>query len=532
MLSCTKWTVVFLSVLCLSVVDLCDSKLRKLSASDTSSPSTPNSSSKSWLGQAEEGSSDKEKKTPPVKAVVHGEGEEYTAHVPSAQPSSSWSKSSSTNSSFGSTSNVPCTRFMQYDPKTLILNQVNLYENPDNFFSSTMMRTCHLHNIDFKSIMPRKLHSYVWIAYAGDSLARELFMGAVQRFTDYKPTWKGWDPDREWERQPLLGKHLGPSSDAEVSNYTNTYHKAKLVCCKLPYSEEIKHSGYSVNDQESCLFALHQDTVFFEDKQYMAEKIERLKLYLFEDINEYINDFVSPLFFGKFKCVSFSWAPKYSDAVTTLGELYQPNDHFYPSAVVMNMGLHDMNGYIQPDLDQLVKVTNEYHNKHQTMFILHSPSHIWFSAPEYDGNFTMKAIDKIIDSVEEALPKWTAVNNRYLDLFNLTQAMHKLPHCSRPDGIHFQARYLTAIFCYLYLKSSTLLFTRLHSQISGLIFSLNDDFINSPRCIHRCGYQAIVTQWDFNWLRYLGVIRHSLSEEELKDHYAHLFVAQHAPSKR
>merc|ERR1719247_433609 len=110
-----------------------------------------------------------------------------------------------------------------------------------------MMKTCHLHNVDLKSIMPRESLSYVWIAYVGDSLARELFMGAVQRFTDYKPTWKGWDPDREWERQPLLVKHLGPSSDAE----------------------EIKHSGYSVNDQESCLFALHEDTVFFEDKEYM-----------------------------------------------------------------------------------------------------------------------------------------------------------------------------------------------------------------------------------------------------------------------
>ena len=232
---------------------------------------------------------------PPVKEVVEGDGEKNRAHSsPSAQPSSSYSSSSSaTNSS----SNRPCTSFMTYDPNTLTLNQVNLYENPDNFFSSTMMKTCHLHNVDLKSIMPRESLSYVWIAYVGDSLARELFMGAVQRFTDYRPTWKGWDPDREWERQPLLGKHLGPSSDAEVSNYTNTYHKAKLVCCRLPYSEEIKHSGDSVNDQESCLFALHEDTVFFEDKEYMAEKIERLKLYLFKDITLYINVFVSPLFF-------------------------------------------------------------------------------------------------------------------------------------------------------------------------------------------------------------------------------------------
>ena len=403
--------------------------------------------SESWLGKAEEQEEDNRQNSQ-VETTVHQKvGKQYGTHSsPTNQSSSSSSKSHispSTNSSFGSSNGIPCTQFNSYDAKTLVLNQVNLYENPDNFFASDMMRSCHLHNVDLKTIMPRKTHSYVWIAYVGDSLARELFMGAVQRFTDYKPTWKGWDPDREWERQPLLGKHLGPSSDAEVSNYTNTYHKAKLVCCRLPFSEEIKQIGYSVNDQESCLFALHEDTVFFEDKNYMAEKIERLKLYLFKDINMYINDFVSPLFFGKFKCVSFSWAPKYSDAVTTLHDLYQTNDHFYPSAIVMNMGLHDMNGYIEPVLNELVTVTNNYHNKYHTMFIMHSPSHIWFHAPEYDSNFTLNAINSVIDSVEKVLPKWTAVNNRYLDLYNLTQAMHKLPICSRPDGIHFQARYIS-----------------------------------------------------------------------------------------
>ena len=62
----------------------------------------------------------------------------------------------------------------------------------------------------------------------------------------------------------------------------------------------------------------------------------------------------------------------------------------------MNMGLHEMNGYIQPDLKNLVKVSNDYHNKYHTMFIMHSPTHIWYSAPEYDGNFSDVNIYKII----------------------------------------------------------------------------------------------------------------------------------------
>ena len=53
----------------------------------------------------------------------------------------------------------------------------------------------------------------------------------------------------------------------------------------------------------------------------------------------------------------------------------------------------------------------------------------------------------------------------------------------------------------------------------------NHCFFFSPS-IYRCGYQAIVTQWDFNWLSYLGVIRHSLTEQQLKEHYDHLFVAR------
>ena len=112
------------------------------------------------------------------------------------------------------------------------------------------------------------------------------------------------------------------------------------------------------------------------------------------------------------------------------------------------------------------------------MYIMHSPSHVWYGAPEYHGNFTEEHIGKIISMVKAALPTWQAVNSRYLDVWNLTKALHTINRCSRPDGVHFEAR---------------------------------------------CGYQIIVTQWDFNWLKYLGVIRHSLNEKELEEHYSSLY---------
>ena len=222
---------------------------------------------------------------------------------------------------------------------------------------------------------------------------------------------------------------------------------------------------------------IHADDIFIQENG--KEKYESLKLYLFSDVNEYISNFVSPLFVGKFKCISFTWSPKYVDAIEAVKSLYEPASKIYhPSAVIMNMGLHDLNGYVGDQLQELMKMTDEFHNKYNTMYIMHSPSHVMYTASEYHGNFTPANIERVIDTVSAALPSWKAVNSRYLDIWNLTRAMHMIPKCSRPDGVHF-----------------------------------------APICV----YQALVTQWDFNWLKYLGVIRHSLSDDELEDHYKSLY---------
>jgi hypothetical protein len=50
-----------------------------------------------------------------------------------------------------------------------------------------MVKKCKLQVVKMDKIIPAGNQSYVWISYLGDSLVRELFMGAVQRFSDYIP---------------------------------------------------------------------------------------------------------------------------------------------------------------------------------------------------------------------------------------------------------------------------------------------------------------------------------------------------------
>ena len=50
-----------------------------------------------------------------------------------------------------------------------------------------MVKQCNLRYIDLLKVEPYTNKSSLWISYIGDSLCREVFMGAVQRFTDYIP---------------------------------------------------------------------------------------------------------------------------------------------------------------------------------------------------------------------------------------------------------------------------------------------------------------------------------------------------------
>tara|TARA_A100001015_G_scaffold297146_1_gene378297 strand:+ start:1425 stop:1709 length:285 start_codon:yes stop_codon:yes gene_type:complete len=71
-----------------------------------------------------------------------------------------------------------------------------------------------------------------------------------------------------------------------------------------------------------------------------------------------------------------------------------------------------------------------------------------------------------IAATHKYLPDWQAVNGRYIDLFSLTERLHKLTSfnhqsCSH-DGVHI---------------------------------------------IHECNYRALVTQWDFNFIKMMGIIK-------------------------
>ena len=52
--------------------------------------------------------------------------------------------------------------------------------------------------------------------------------------------------------------------------------------------------------------------------------------------------------------LGFSWSPKYRDTGETLKHLYA-SPGVYPAAVIMNMGLHDLDPYPVPEyLQQLM----------------------------------------------------------------------------------------------------------------------------------------------------------------------------------
>ena len=137
---------------------------------------------------------------------------------------------------------------------------------------------------------------------------------------------------------------------------------------------------------------------------------------------------------------------------------------YTPSAVIMNHGLHQDSESLtdlKSELSLLIHQTEETFRKYRTVYILHSPTFFNKSAPTYHSLISRLTVDYSNTAVVSALPQWNALNGRYLDMYNLSKQLHHVPGCPRTDGIHFN---------------------------------------------YWCNYQALGVQWDFNWLRYLGVI--------------------------
>ena len=362
----------------------------------------------------------------------------------------------------------PCTNLTQMDSKFMYKNLVHLHKYSKSYFSNPVVRECNINFIDLARIEPPQLsssskaapaedRSYIWISYAGDSLSRELFVGAVQRFTGYAA--RALPEDFDMQRfTPLLGGHMGPDREADIGQYKMTYHQPKLVCCKLPNENQkiINHKNLT----DPCLFALGADSVDRISKN--ALKIFRkYRFYLFNNVTTYIRDVVDPLFMGQFRCLSFAWTPRFTDGVEYVREVHSV-EGIKPSAIIMNMALHE---HTDSDrgLDNLIEETNKVYDSYGTYFIMHSGTFVNDTIQAtYPNSSVMEKHVKYIDGlVRRRLLDWRAVGGRYLNLHELSHNLHKAK-CATQDGIH--------------LKS-------------------------------KCNYQAFVIQWDFNWLNYGHVIK-------------------------
>lgn len=307
-----------------------------------------------------------------------------------------------------------------------------------------------------EKIIPVRNASWVWVSYLGDSLVRELFMGAAQRFTYFVP-------NGDWVRDlldtPLLGPHLGPDNDKELGTYIQTYHKSKLVCCGLPKTgAAVDKKENAAMRHETCLFAVHKSELYSEEQQ------ETFKSFSFTNINEYLTNFVSPLFLGRFRCLSFTWAPTFDNATYHIREMHKPGSTITPTAIITNIGLHEIDR--QSELDtlfgEMIKAADQSFEEFNTQYIMHSATHVEETLLT-SKNETLRnsKILKVIDGIKRKLDDWKSLDHRYLDLYNISNAIHQAHGCYRPDGVHFEAK---------------------------------------------CAYQALITQWDFNWLRSIGAL--------------------------
>ena len=274
----------------------------------------------------------------------------------------------------------PCTNLTHMDSKFMYKNLVHLHKYSKSYFSNPVVKECNINFIDLAKIEPPLGTSssskaaevegtssqYVWISYAGDSLARELFVGAVQRFTGY--TARNLPDDFDMQQfTPLLGAHMGPDREADVGPYKKAYHQPKLVCCRLP--NENQRGINQKNLTDPCLFAMGADSVERMSKNALYI-FRRYRFYLFNNVTTYIRDVVDPLFMGQFRCISFSWTPRFSDGAEFVKEIHSV-EGIAPSAIIMNMALHE---HTDSDngLDLLIKESNKVYDSYGTYFIMHS----------------------------------------------------------------------------------------------------------------------------------------------------------------
>ena len=81
----------------------------------------------------------------------------------------------------GDTRKVPCKYFDGLGKDAWFAQQtlVDLYQKPSKFYGYKGVKNCNLKYIDFFDVEP--IGDYLWIAYMGDSVLKEVFSSVAQR---------------------------------------------------------------------------------------------------------------------------------------------------------------------------------------------------------------------------------------------------------------------------------------------------------------------------------------------------------------
>ena len=87
--------------------------------------------------------------------------------------------------------------------------------------------------------------------------------------------------------------------------------------------------------------------------------------YLFGDIAAYINTVIKPHFNDRYTCLTFTWAPQYSQATEHLKASFK-HLSLNPSVIILNMGLHI------PQASLIAKGYFRLHTHFFCLFLLYS----------------------------------------------------------------------------------------------------------------------------------------------------------------
>ena len=260
--------------------------------------------------------------------------------------------------------------------------------------------------------------------------------------------------------QEVLGQVSSAESKESMRAKVRNAHQDHLMCCRANFWTKGKGSS----DTGDCIYAVNRASVL--DRNVL----EKHKFYVFDDIPTYIQNFVSPLFLGKFKCISFYTAGDFEEAKDAVKEFVnQPK--YYPSTVVTNIGIHVF--FREESMNtKSFKMFQEFTDNARApiKYIMHSTTPV--KAPARGSNDEIVKYNELMKSL---MPSWKR-NVAYLNFWEYALALQderpvpakcvanreKKCQCKRDDGVHF---------------------------------------------LRWCNYVPLITQWDFNWMLSLNAFQ-------------------------